>query len=494
METVLEIGGLWLARALAVYGIVVLVMPALTFANVFLLALLAWGAAVRARGRTPWPWLPARLRRIGRAALELTFGLINPLVYLLVLAPPNPVLRSEAWWHGPLMASAWVLLLAIWLARFAGGGVPVLRSRPFVRALLWSAAACLVAFMVKDAWLAYGSSNLSRTPDQRAFTAFGQMTVRLAPLYLIPLILLLAHVRRATPPAFFFSSGRGSRLALAAIVAVSSFGVVSALHRRSDTTVRHLVAEHRDTIRAAALQYEVDPRLVGAIIYVTHRDQLSPFRGALERMAMAGWADRFGGAETQLDVSVGIAQIKPRTAQTATVLAIARLPSDLGGIGYHGARGEFVNDYARGEFVNDDWVRVVGALEPRQPPIPVPSPRQEIVRALLEPATNIATCALILSLYQDQWEAVNAAWSIRHRPEILASLYQIGYFRSRPHGAPRPNAFGRRVREVYDQPWLGELLGPAPASATPEGADARLRVPAHPSSPEVLQLGVRPRT
>jgi hypothetical protein len=45
---------------------------------------------------------------------------------------------------------------------------------------------------------------------------------------------------------------------------------------------------------------------------------------------------------------------------------------------------------------------------------------------------------------------------------VLATLYQIGFARSRPHGAPRSNAFGRRVRQVLEQPWLGELRAESP--------------------------------
>ena len=30
--------------------------------------------------------------------------------------------------------------------------------------------------------------------------------------------------------------------------------------------------------------YDVDPRLIASIVYVTHRDQLSPFRDTLERL------------------------------------------------------------------------------------------------------------------------------------------------------------------------------------------------------------------
>jgi hypothetical protein len=76
----------------------------------------------------------------------------------------------------------------------------------------------------------------------------------------------------------------------------------------------------------------------------------------------------------------------------------------------------------------------------------------------LDDESNLALCALILSLYQRQWEAANPAWSLRARPDVLATLYQIGVTRSRPHASPGSNALGRRVRQVLEEPWLAELL------------------------------------
>ena len=78
---------------------------------------------------------------------------------------------------------------------------------------------------------------------------------------------------------------------------------------------------------------DVDPRLLAAIVYVAHRDELSPFRDALERVAIGAWASNLRGQlgllppervqevgtdenpllNRALDVSVGLAQVKPRT-------------------------------------------------------------------------------------------------------------------------------------------------------------------------------------
>jgi hypothetical protein len=81
-----------------------------------------------------------------------------------------------------------------------------------------------------------------------------------------------------------------------------------------------------------------------------------------------------------------------------------------------------------------------------------------VVAALLDDRRNIEASALILALCQMQWEGADPAWSIRNRPDILATLYQIGFERSRPHASPQANGFGRRVLEVYDSDWAREMF------------------------------------
>jgi hypothetical protein len=294
--------------------------------------------------------------------------------------------------------------------------------------------------------------------------------IRLLPLYAIPIVLAWDHLNtlewRQFPsagprPVLFLLSTRGSRVAAATALGFVAVTVLAAGYRRSDAHVRALVHEHRDTIRAAAARYAVDPRLVAAIVYVTHRDQLSPFRATLERLVMTAWAtdggDEYGGNQFMLneplDISVGLAQIKPRTAQTASLLATGRVATDLP------RPASF--SYMRGEPAGQAWVLPVAGWEDVRPPFPVPTDRHVIVEALLDARTNIETCALILGLYQRQWEQANPAWSLRGRPDILATLHQIGFARSKPHGAPRSNAFGSRVRAVVEQPWLADLFRPA---------------------------------
>jgi hypothetical protein len=72
--------------------------------------------------------------------------------------------------------------------------------------------------------------------------------------------------------------------------------------------------------------------------------------------------------------------------------------------------------------VGDEWTSLVKAQIPLIAPIPVPAERHVVAGALLDTQSNLEMCALILALYQNQWEATNRNWSIRERPDILATL------------------------------------------------------------------------
>jgi hypothetical protein len=479
MDTLFELGGHWLARAYAFYGIVILALPFTTFANIPILAAAVWAARAHARGRRPWPWIPPGVRRWGRLALEVTFGLINPVLYLVVLTAALPGLQPHTeWWTAPFTAAAWLLLAAFWSLRIFGTMLdprsPIVRTG--VRMVLLAALACLALYVIKDLRAVPWTTT---TTDRTALNL-----LRVCPFYLVPAVLLWDHLRSVSRPSgsdsesrhgLFLLPGRAARLATAAIAGLATVTFVATTYRRSDAAVQRLVGDHRDSIRAAADRYDVDPRLIASIVYVTHRDQLSPFREELERILVNAWAhnlrrdmgmgppdrvDEIGTDESPLlnralDISVGLAQIKPRTAQTASVLATGRTPDDL--------PRPVAFSYRDVEPLGNAWKRAT--VRPAVADIPVPAEREVVARVLLDAPSNLATCALILSLYQTQWEATNGDWSLRGRPDILATLYQIGFARSKPHGAPRANAFGARVGQVYEEPWVGALFGTAPRTS-----------------------------
>ncbi len=475
-----EISGAGLAWAYTIYGIAVLVIPTALFGNLLVLAGVVFVVTGHARGWKPWPRTPW-LRSWGRLAVEVVFGLLNPLLYLAVLVtafalrPPG----SELWFK-PLIMTAWTLLFAFWIARACGAAFnPQSRlARVGVRALLLASLACLLAFTLKDAWLF-----METTREEGSLQARFLNLLRLCPLYLIPAMLLWDYLcfSSMAPPigkdqeeparrarGFFLLPDPASRFFIVLAVVGSVVTLALAAHRRSEGSVRQLVITHQKSIVSASARYKLDPRLVASIVYVTHRDHLSPFRETIERLIIHAWGmnlqrrgpgnERWEDIGTDenpilnvaLDISVGIAQIKPRTAQTASLLATGLTADTLPDTVYH--------EYRNVEPVGEGWPSRVAAQVAMPSPIPVPATRRSVALMLLKPESNLDTCALILALYEKQWEAVNPDWSIRQRPDILATLYQIGFARSKPHGAPRSNAFGARVQQVYEQAWLNELF------------------------------------
>lgn len=453
-----ETGGVWLAYAVTAYSIS-LFLSTVFFGQWLLLAAVTWGVVSNARGRQSFAKVPTTVRRWGRLGIEVIFGLFNPVLYLTILNAALPLRRPEMeWWFAPLHALACVLLVAIWGWRVGGAAFePDSRAaRLGLRVLLLASFACLLAFAVKDAQVlvrvgaVLGDSN----PWTRLLTA-----LILCPLYLMPAVLLCDYLRATTkqmtnqPQGFFLLPHRASRFAVAGVVGISLVTFALAAQRRSDANVRKLVSKHAAAIQSAAARYDVDPRLMAAIVYVTHREQLSPFRDNIERLLTSAWASRVDSSNVlnhALDISLGVAQIKPSTALTAGVLATGHTPDTL--------PEPASADYRHVEPVGAGWPPPITAQTVFPSSLPVPSDQRTAAQMLVNAETNLETCALILALYQKQWEAANRDWSIRARPDILATLYQIGFTRSKPHGAPTSNAFGKRVREVYEQPWLGELL------------------------------------
>ena len=131
--------------------------------------------------------MPVLLRRWVRLALEIAFGLLNPVLYLAILTPALPDLRSaKGWWLVPLTTSAWILMAAFWALRVFGAVLDPRsrRVRAGIRTLLVAALGCLLLYTFKDAWSLPVTVPAEASPFRLAL-----MILRLCPLYLIPAVL-----------------------------------------------------------------------------------------------------------------------------------------------------------------------------------------------------------------------------------------------------------------------------------------------------------------
>lgn len=229
-------------------------------------------------------------------------------------------------------------------------------------------------------------------------------------------------------------------------------------HRQAMAMLR----EHRGMIAGVAQRAALDPRLLAGIIYVAQTrdhprftgDLLEEFQVALMegRRRGIGLMDEF----SLLDASTGLCQVKPSTA-LQTVLGLSSLhhwhaASPAAGIPPAKFRKAPPADRQSAatqpswRFGRLSWELPVTAGDLRKPLAQrvqeftaIAGPRQ----MLLTPKGSLLLAAAMLDALRAHWR--RGGFPIDGRPEILATLYNLGYERSRPHGAPRPNDFGRRV-------------------------------------------------
>jgi hypothetical protein len=206
-----------------------------------------------------------------------------------------------------------------------------------------------------------------------------------------------------------------------------------------------LIESHRGEIVTTAEAADLDPRLLAGIIFVAQTRDHPRFTGdLLEELTLTLWDSRYGNpfgfggtGAPLLNASAGLCQIRPTTALETI--------SPIAGRGiWPGRRAAFPRPPFDDPHVNRVRTRCFALL----PAIEEANRTGEIRTLLLVPKCNLAAAAILLCNFSEQWR--EAGFPIDDRPEILATLYNIGYQRSHPHGAPRANDFGRRVAEFME--------------------------------------------
>ncbi len=459
MDNVLAALGAALANGYVAYGLFFLAGGTMICLHLAVLVFVVW----RRDG--------ARFRRL-HLAVEIVYGLVDPLIYLLFLQQP-----FDLQYHELFNPVGWVVLLTVWSARLWGGLAQAARprgstlGRRIARALLWTALATVLAFLAKD--VVVFSRHASESMELSIGTVFGTLCfLSVAALYAIPaaavwrLLRFLADDDEGSGGGFYLLS---PRLAIASAALLVLTVAAWNLPRSSRSAERQVIAQ-RAAILDASERHRLDPRLIASVLYVISRDHSAPFARQLEGVAMGAWltdAKNDMGLGEPLDLSIGITQIRPLTALTALVIynaagapagdetslldvALARL--NTGGI-YKDFRG--LPD------LDARWRLPATAVSGLRPTFSGLPSKAEIVEQLFDDRQNIEMCGLILALYAAEWRAADPAWDLHDRPEILATLYQRGFERSQPKANPRPNAFGESVRAIYESPWMQANFGSA---------------------------------
>lgn len=392
--------------------------------------------------------IPRPVRWVIEAA-EAFYGLTNPIFYLLFLGPYLAWSRPA---HSVLFTVAWVLLLALW-------GVRILVPRPLSNPLhrTYSRRLCaltlvwLVVFALRDL---IGLWTQTLTPRPGELVRLFVLTGVLAPLYIVPAILLDRQRRlladQETSAFLLFRHG-ARRLPVYVAAAIATVVVAMTVWRPTAETVESRLLSLRPTIQAAAARHAVDPGVIAAILYQTQRYQISAMRQGFEDAAMTAFVsdgESHFGLSRATDLSIGLAQVKPITAITAVVICERASQT----------RPTFWSTHARDvPSLGREWQLPFSSRVGCAPPLVSPRSKTEMVRVLLTDEGSIEYVARLLSLYQAQWKLTRPEWEISGRPDILATLYQIGFERSRPHASPRSNDFGRDVHRAY-RAWAQPLF------------------------------------
>lgn len=405
---------------------------------------------------------------------ELLYGFANPLVYLVILQ------RTVVPGYAFLTGVAWGLLLLVWGCRLWGGFDRVRGSavtRRCVRGLLLLALLCIVAFLAKDVLesaIRQGSVGFQWPPQRWLDTLWGLAALAsVSGLYAIPGVLVAASPHDAHGRAL------GQRQVVFPLLQARRPGYWIATSRGLRRLLVSAVARDCGADRAQAPRG--DHQRVRAAPDRSSADCLDPVRHAARsvhavRPAARAWGDgrlAFGPNEQHLS------RRAPRRVYRAhpdqATHGARRAGHLLGGVaaGTHGGQSGSIRSglgsgvrfqpfrYRGVPRLGGRWRlprETIRALDPVHRDL---IPKARIVEELFDDRLNIEMCALILSLYAIQWEAADPTWSLRQRPEILATLYQLGFEKSWPKANPRPNPFGERVRQVYEGPWMREHFGPA---------------------------------
>src|SRR5436190_16297340 len=137
--------GEWLANLYIGYGLFFLACGTTFCLHLAGLVFLAWRRD------------PRRFQGFIRV-LEILYGLVNPLIYLLLLTETFELARFAS-----LKPLGWIVLLGFWAARF-WGGLPGARAsrlgRRGAQVVLWVALATVVAFFLRDLVTAFPTSVL----------------------------------------------------------------------------------------------------------------------------------------------------------------------------------------------------------------------------------------------------------------------------------------------------------------------------------------------
>ncbi len=347
---------------------------------------------------------------------ELFYGFINPIIYLTAFQ-----FTGLFHWNVYYLFVASFALIAFWIYRFTSSSVFKTESKM----ILYLCISVLVVFFIKDLIL--------NTAMLGAFDFnFGMIIVYLGLLsyYFIPFLILISHLRYINGISiegnYHLIQQRRLFKYIAAVTLIFLFLSTLAFNISSEKEeVLNLIIDNKETIEKYGEKYNVSPEIIASIIYVNNTEYISPIRRKLEDIYASkffpAYSNYFDGTVGP-DFSLGICQIKPTTAFKAFLIS----------------KKEINNRDIIADTVRELW----SDLDSKSIDLECKNV-SKLYPMLVDIENNINYCALLLHLYQEQWRST---YSVDE--SILATLYQIGFEKSKPKLNPISNEFGRKVASI----------------------------------------------
>lgn len=252
----------------------------------------------------------------------------------------------------------------------------------------------------------------------------------------------------------------------AALVLILGPYLISLPRAGHDRAMR-LIEMHRADIVDVAGRADLDPRLLAGIIYVNQTHGRSRYLGNfIEDLGF----ETLRTPKTTVplyDGGIALCGVRPSAVGAmyyATSIAAIRpatgpaVPPPPGA-----ATGGKVPLPPPPRKALDQWLDERPIIRDLDLVIANPNPQHYYLRMAKEEhlrgaLNNITLAAAILQIFRNEWRG----YHIDDRPEILATLYDLGFGIEKPNSNLKPNDFGRRVKAFMDSPECARLFPPAP--------------------------------
>ncbi len=411
------------------------------------------------------PTTPTHAALFGLCAL--IYGLLLPIWYFGSIRLRH---SFEIWEVGPYANSRLTLLVGVvctlWLAGKLAAALREGRALYFGgRTDRFFAAAGFLVFAWVECWLlvhlpaAYFNFPRSGAPK---FLVFMVSVLFPAPLFLGAMFVYGAAWIEAGRNAAAVPRRRTPRRAVMAAALLVIFAPYwLSLPRVGRRAALRLIEERRDAIVDVAERADLDPRLLAGIIYVNQtRDRPLLTGDFLERLGLQCNKNNRITREPAYDRAVGLCGVRP-TAFIALYEAMSMQSLPAMAPGSKTPRPiSFPEWIAQRPMIRELKLNVDSRRSGSSYYV-----RMASKDSMFDPIENITLAATQLHVLRNQWRATG--YSIDDRPEILATLYNLGFRLSAPKASPRPNDFGRRVKAFMESAECARLFPPPKKAGTP---------------------------